>query len=42
MAKGDIETFVRRFNEAKDYFGDYADMFLKESAMLLSRYQELR
>ena len=42
VAKGDIETFVRRFNEAKDYFGDYADMFLKESAMLLSRYQELR
>ena len=38
----DQDEFIKRFKSAKQYFGDYADTFLKESATLLLKYQEIR
>ena len=38
--KKDMETFIKRFIEARDYFGEYAQQFLKDSGALLAKFQE--
>lgn len=37
-----LDEFIKRFKSAREYFGTYADTFLKESATLLLKYQEIR
>ncbi len=38
--KKDMETFIKRFIEARDYFGEYAQQFLKDSGALLAKFQD--
>ncbi len=38
----DIDTFVKKFKEASDYFGDYGKQFLKDSQLVLESFQKIR
>lgn len=40
--KGDREAFIQQFSEVKQWFGDYASLFLKESQQLLQQAQDTR
>ncbi len=42
LAAGDREAFVEHFLTARDYFGDYAKVFLQESGRLLAKLQDER
>lgn len=42
LAEGDRDAFVDHFLKARDYFGDYARDFLKESGRLLAKLQDER
>lgn len=42
LEAGEREAFVEQFAKVSDYFGDYADTFLKESRMLLAQANDSR
>lgn len=39
---GDKEAFVTMFNQVADWFGDYADIFMKESKAMLLKANEIK
>jgi len=39
---GDKDAFITMFNQVSDWFGDYADEFLKESKVMLLKANELK
>lgn len=42
VEQGDKEAFVAMFNQVSDWFGDYAEIFLKESKSMLLKANEIR
>ena len=42
LENGQRDAFVKQFSAVSDYFGDYADTFLKESRMLLAQANDSR
>lgn len=42
VSRFDKDTFVEHFLKAREYFGDYAGMFLRESGALLAKVQDER
>ncbi|MBO8416821.1 MAG: bifunctional chorismate mutase/prephenate dehydrogenase [Proteobacteria bacterium] len=42
ISRCDKKTFVKHFLQAREYFGDYAGMFLRESGALLAKVQDER
>ncbi len=42
IQKGDLDEFTRRFMQARDYFGDFAQNSLSASASLLQKLQDER
>ena len=42
LEAGEREAFVEQFAKVSDYFGEYADTFLKESRMLLAKANDSR
>ena len=42
IADKDVEGFTQRFLKAREYFGDDADSFLKESGAILAKLQDER
>jgi chorismate mutase/prephenate dehydrogenase len=39
---GDKDAFVTMFSQVSDWFGDYADIFLQESKVMLLKANELK
>ena len=39
VRRGDREAFVKRFLEARAYFGELAPIFMKESGAMLAKIQ---
>lgn len=42
LEQGDKQAFMTHFNEVSEYFGDYAQQFLKESKQLLAQAHDRR
>lgn len=42
ILRKDIDTFVHKFKEASDYFGDYGKQFLQDSQLVLESFQKIR
>ncbi len=42
VLKLDMQTFTERFLKAREYFGEYSDIFLKDSGRLLAKMQDER
>ena len=39
---GDRERFIKTFNQVREWFGEYSDLFMKESRHLLQQANDKR